>query len=620
VLSLFAAVTVTMGAAHTPARAGNGCEHDFGTKTPVLLVHGFHEQPTGPKGVWTSGTPSMEAAVAKIPGVKVVTPFDYYSTANSATDWVTDPAIGAALAADITCLAHASAVNGGPGKVIIVAHSMGGLAVRCAVDPGCAGQGKATNPHQIALVVTLDTPNLGSLIANLGHSLAGGSAKREKVHVKSPGLFLCAYIPNCPQLADLLTAAGSQAAEAMQIGSQELKPKTLMPLPSLIPLDAIAGKITLTTTLFGIGGLFSITGAIGDVGDVVVSVKSAQDPQGTPHPGPGSWKPTLDCGAIPIDQLPEWGIKKVFNESLVQCWHMTETTDPIWQADVVTAIQPVAAALSLTTCTPTALTKGLLAANPQLNSSSWTLKSSACENGWAVAQVYAPAVGYGTAFLRRTSSGWNSAPLGEVNCSVIPGPLGSPLPPRTLAASLLRKAGICGKAPSPVPSPHTPSPSPSPPSPASVTVRVTVPANAGWIDTGIEVSPSDAVDVHANGSWTADGVNYTGPDGYGYSTLSADNFINLTDLGVCATCATTKYPEWGALMSYTGSAPPPPGSYTSTAVASQAMLIDFVGSHLSSTSWPYSGELWLGFNDDAYSDNTSDNYGQVTAVVTVRRA
>jgi len=83
---LFAAVTVTMGAAHTPARAGNGCEHDFGTKTPVLLVHASTSSRQPERGVDFS-TPSMEAAVAKIPGVKVVTPFDYYSTANSATDW-----------------------------------------------------------------------------------------------------------------------------------------------------------------------------------------------------------------------------------------------------------------------------------------------------------------------------------------------------------------------------------------------------------------------------------------------------------------------------------------------------------------------------------------------------
>lgn len=449
---VFLAISVT--SAQVAASAGGSCASGLGVDTPVLLVHGFHEPPTGPNGVWTSGSPSMETAIAKIPGVKVVAPFNYYTTADNAMDWVTDPAIGAALAADITCLADTSAADGGPGKVVIVAHSMGGLAVRCAVDPGCAGQGKAANPHIIALVVTLGTPNLGSLLANVGQSLTG-ARKNQKIHVKEPGIFessfvessdrlLCAQISKCKDLASLLTAASSPAARAMQIGSQELQPQALAPLPTEIPLDAIAGKITLTTTLFGIPGLFSITGDVGDVGDAVVSVQSAQDPQGPAHPGPGSWQPTLDCGSVPVDQLPEWGIQQAFNQSLVKCWHLTETTDPAWQADVVTAIQPVAAALSLTSCTSSALTKGLLAANPQLNNYTWTLRASACQGNWAVAQVYAPAVGSGTAFLMRTSSGWKSAPLGEGSCSARPGAFASPVPAPSLAASLLRRAGICG--------------------------------------------------------------------------------------------------------------------------------------------------------------------------------
>jgi len=53
-------------------------------------------------------------------------------------------------------------------------------------------------------------------------------------------------------------------------------------------------------------------------------------------------------------------------------------------------------------------------------------------------------------------------------------------------------------------------------------------------------------------------------------------------------------------------------------VAPQAMLIDYVGSDLKTTSWPHAGELWLGINDDTYSGNTSDNYGKVSAVVTVQ--
>jgi hypothetical protein len=149
--------------------------------------------------------------------------------------------------------------------------------------------------------------------------------------------------------------------------------------------------------------------------------------------------------------------------------------------------------------------------------------------------------------------------------------------------------------------------------------HVTVTATGGWVDTGLSLSPADVVDVTAQGSWTPDGVNITGPDGFGSSLLSAGNFFNLTDLGVCADCAPTKYPHWAMLISYTGSSPPAVGSYTSEAVASQARLIDGVGSHLDG-NWPYTGELWLAFNDDAYSGNTSDNSGQVTATITVTHA
>jgi hypothetical protein len=163
---------------------------------------------------------------------------------------------------------------------------------------------------------------------------------------------------------------------------------------------------------------------------------------------------------------------------------------------------------------------------------------------------------------------------------------------------------------------HGTSPSPTPaPAPKTVTVTVTVPANAGWVDTGIHLTPSDTTHITATGSWTADGVNYTGPDGY--ATQSPDNYINLADLGVCAVCATTPFPEWGALMSYIGSAPPEPGSYISTSVEPQAMRVDYVGGDLH-RGWTVSGELWLAMNDDAYSGNTSDNFGQVTAVITVQ--
>lgn len=150
----------------------------------------------------------------------------------------------------------------------------------------------------------------------------------------------------------------------------------------------------------------------------------------------------------------------------------------------------------------------------------------------------------------------------------------------------------------------------------SVTVNVS--SNVVWQDTGISLNSGDALNVSASGSWSADpGDGYTGPDGY--SQTSSDNFLNLTDIGVCAYCATTQTPHWGALIGYIGNNPPAAGSYTSTSILPEAQKVFVVGSNFQSNSQP-SGELWLTFNDDAYSANTGDNAGQVTATVTTTNA
>ncbi len=98
-----------------------------------------------------------------------------------------------------------------------------------------------------------------------------------------------------------------------------------------------------------------------------------------------------------------------------------------------------------TACTHKAITTALIAANPQLNSFSWTLKSYACGSGWAIATVDAPSVGGGLAFLRQTASGWSGDPLSEAvyKCSDIRGSLGAAVPPQALAVALLNKVGIC---------------------------------------------------------------------------------------------------------------------------------------------------------------------------------
>lgn len=339
ILAATGAVTNPAAAAAT-ASSVPACQNDFGAKTPVLLVHGFHES----TDVWGSMTKAIQAA---IPEAAVVTPFDYPNTA-----WVTDPNVGPKLARLIRCLATASKNNGGAGKVIIVAHSMGGLAVRCAVDPTCAGT-DAVNQQQIGLVITLGTPNTGSWLATAGNGLSSADVIAcEAILALQTGLNL-----PCPDLGSWLLGANSPAAKAMAIGldgepSQDLS--ALQPLPSKIPLDAIAGQITVTTSLFDLPP-FQVNGPQFDLGDLVVLTASAQDgaPPTTPahpgtsapHPGPGSGTVTIPCGTISIPSLI--GSPPAAAIPDITCWHLTEATNQTWQAHVLAAIQAYLSSLSL---------------------------------------------------------------------------------------------------------------------------------------------------------------------------------------------------------------------------------------------------------------------------------
>lgn len=396
----------------------------LGITTPVLLVHGFNED----RSVFTNGSPSLADAIKTAAGGDVMSvTFDYHM-AN--TDWVTDPAIGPQLAKCIMWLAHISDTQGGPGKVIIVAHSMGGLAVRCAVDPECvrgAGKAPAADPSLVGLVITLGTPNLGSNPQTAG----------------AVGDTICGYIPACNALLQLRK---SPAAEAMVPDSNDLRALPLLPIA--IPVDAIAGKVTFTTDLFGSslnlisGGL----GGLGDDGDLVVPTASAlaDASSGKLHAGPGSGSITINCGSIPIDQLGIWGPVSLALKAPappVTCWHLTETTNSTWQNGITAAINSAAQALSLRACTPAAISVALAAKDP-LNGAPRTLVAHDCESGWAIAKVRQPQTDTGIAILRHTATGWTSEGIGDGTClnpGVCPG---YALPPSVILRLLLQKAGI----------------------------------------------------------------------------------------------------------------------------------------------------------------------------------
>ena len=218
---------------------------EAGTYQGVILVHGFGERASN----WDSS--GMTARLRAIPGVRVLK-FDY-SQVN--TQWVSNPAIGPALADYIHAVAKAS---GRP--VIVVGFSMGGLATRYAATTGARA-------GDIAMVITIGTPNTGSLLGNAHDALCGAAGA---------GIEL-AWHGACTQF---------QAASAMAVFNPEIM--TLPRLPPSVPLHAIAGDETYVFKLLGAQVAWPF------FGDGVVTTGSALDKR------PGWKDDTFDTVANPF--------------------------------------------------------------------------------------------------------------------------------------------------------------------------------------------------------------------------------------------------------------------------------------------------------------------------------
>ena len=220
------------------------CGAGFGQKVPVLMVHGFNSN----ADMWR-GTGSMTDALKSIGEIQL-SYFDY-SAANS--QWVTDPAIGPSLAQTIDCLSQASLKEGGVGKVIVIGHSMGGLATRYAASQVVNGRKVA---NEIGLVITLGTPHLGSLLGNLGTELAMLPCRAAANMIPPLGIFVTP--DDC--LANM-------AMKGLRVGSRELR--ELPPFPPTIPVRSIAGNTKFFMQLF-------LTDVVKEnLGDLVVGTSSA---------------------------------------------------------------------------------------------------------------------------------------------------------------------------------------------------------------------------------------------------------------------------------------------------------------------------------------------------------
>jgi pimeloyl-ACP methyl ester carboxylesterase len=266
-----------------------------GLRMPVLLVHGFNSGPAA----WTSSTRQYFASNQARTCIEV---FDY---ADASTQWVTDHRIAPRLATTIDSLAEQSKAAGGPGKVIVIAHSMGGLATRCASAVSCSGVAGA-GAH-IAALVTLGTPTYGSFLKGSGAS----DVEHLVADIMSTDCFATGNgLGKLAGLCSLLRAFGTSAASAaFTPGSSQQKALNQVVMP--FPVLALAGSVKIETSFFG-----HAVHLIGDAGDLVVSEDSAL--AASHQVGGLGGRVVMDCGSIDLSVVA----------TDLRCWHGSEPNDP----------------------------------------------------------------------------------------------------------------------------------------------------------------------------------------------------------------------------------------------------------------------------------------------------
>lgn len=128
---------------------------------PVLFVHGIISGPDMWHQSASDDSDSLFTRITEIPGAQPFT----FSYRDAALNWVTDDRIAPALAEAVTCLAEAS-----QRQVVVVAHSMGGLATQLALATRGGAVGDA-----IAEVVTIGTPFEGSVFLKVAQAAIAGT-------------------------------------------------------------------------------------------------------------------------------------------------------------------------------------------------------------------------------------------------------------------------------------------------------------------------------------------------------------------------------------------------------------------------------------------------------------
>jgi pimeloyl-ACP methyl ester carboxylesterase len=259
-IELVAATIVVVSLIHMPPASatpttdcGNNTALDglVGNAHPVILIHGWTGKPM-------QETRSLLEALPDHKGRQFLL-FDY---SKASTSWPDTPAIARCLATYIRDVSRTNSTRGGDGMVYLVAHSMGGLAIRFALSPA---YGDASLVRDVGGVVTIDTPYKGSMWGNQFLSWAA-SAKTHPLQA----LGLYGY-----------PLGGARAWQCLAtLGTRPSAPDCAAapPLPEEVRLTQVAGDLSVERSLFG---LHAYTYNIG--GDGIVSRESQWGSLGADH-------------------------------------------------------------------------------------------------------------------------------------------------------------------------------------------------------------------------------------------------------------------------------------------------------------------------------------------------
>lgn len=299
--AVMATAGMVLVAAPAAAETTQPCVSGVSDKLPVILVHGL-----GSSGkTWGSANDgnSMLGMLSHTDGL-YVDAFDY-SAHNQV--WVDDQNIGPALAKRIACVAAASRAGGGYGKVVVIGHSMGGLAARYASSLTINGRKVSDD---MGLVITIGTPNTGSGWANIHYFLSE----------------MCPHVqwgPAADNNPCALTALEGLASQSDRLAK-------LPWLPSSVPVLALAGNVTITTNLFHL----TIKNTLSDL---VVSNKSALE-YGSETRFPFSGYSNASC-EMSIRTVQLWPSQpQPPAELLPNCWHSALTHNSTIMQNVVRAL------------------------------------------------------------------------------------------------------------------------------------------------------------------------------------------------------------------------------------------------------------------------------------------